>query len=331
MNGSVLITGGAGFIGFHLARSLVNFGHRVHLVDNHARGRMDKDLQKLLAHPSITFSRIDLMDYKSLSKLGNNYSAVYHLAAIIGVSHVSDRPYEVLVNNIRMLENIIRFTKIQQHFQRLFYASTSEVYAGALKHFDLEIPSPESASLAVTDLSDKRTTYMMSKITGEAMCHHSGVPFTIFRPHNIYGPRMGMAHVIPEQLQNIWDAGRRSKVGVYSVDHRRTFCYIDDAVEMLIRMLTNKLSVGQTLNIGTESPEVTIREVVEICIEVAKKNITIEALPPTPGSPTRRAPNMLLTKQLLKYESATCLREGITKTWKWYKANVFDSSQASAS
>ena len=96
-------------------------------------------------------------------------------------------------------------------------------------------------------------------------------------------------------------------------------------------MLTNKISVGQTLNLGTEAPEVTIREVVEICIEVAKKNITIEALPPTPGSPTRRAPKMGLTKQLLNYESKTCLREGITKTWEWYMANVFDNSQASAS
>ena len=90
MNGSVLITGGAGFIGFHLARSLVSVGYKVHLVDNHARGPMDKALQKLLTHPSIMFSRIDLMDYQSLSELGNNYFAVYHLAAIIGVSHVSD-------------------------------------------------------------------------------------------------------------------------------------------------------------------------------------------------------------------------------------------------
>ena len=84
-------------------------------------------------------------------------------------------------------------------FEKLFvFASTSEVYAGSLEHFGLPIPTPETAPLGLPDLGRPRTTYMLSKIYGEALCRHAGLPFTILRPHNLYGPRMGMAHVIPE-------------------------------------------------------------------------------------------------------------------------------------
>ena len=119
----------------------------------------------------------------------------------IGVTHVMEKPYSVLYDNIRMLGNIIDLARRQSNLLKFFYASTSEIYAGTLKHFNLSIPTPEETPLAITDLSHPRTSYMLSKIYGEAMCQQASIPFTIFRPHNIYGPRMGMAHVIPEQLR----------------------------------------------------------------------------------------------------------------------------------
>ena len=116
---------------------------------------------------------------------------------------------------------------------------------------------------------------MISKIYGEAMCHQSGLPFTIFRPHNIYGPRMGMAHVIPQQLLEIYHAESRTRIPVRSIDHTRSFCYIDDAVEMLKRMLETEACERQTLNLGTEEPELSIGEVVRKCIEVVGKDLDI--------------------------------------------------------
>ena len=166
---------------------------------------------------------------------------------------------------------------------------------------------------------------MLSKIMGEAMCHQSNVPYTIFRPHNIYGPRMGMAHVIPEQLKKAFDAKPEDELGVHSADHTRTFCYIDDAVEMLLRMLETKSCVGQTLNVGTEFPEVTIREIGEMCAAVSGKNLNIKELSPTPGSPQRRAPGMQLARDLLSIEPQIGLEEGVKKTWDWYRVNVFEN------
>ena len=128
---------------------------------------------------------------------------------------------------------MIALARQQEKFSRFLFASTSEVYAGTLESFNLTVPTPEESVLAVQNLNEPRTSYMLSKIYGEALCRQAGIPFTIFRPHNIYGPRMGMAHVIPEQLKKAWAAEEGDQLGVHSPDHRRSFCYIDDAVELL--------------------------------------------------------------------------------------------------
>ena len=324
MSRRILITGGAGFIGAHLTRSLAESGYSVCLVDNLARGVVDRDSEILLEKSDTTFSVVDMLDENKVLGLGSDFHAIFHLAAIVGVTHVIERPYEVLVENTRMLENVIALSRQQESLSRLLFASTSEVYAGTLKHFDLHIPTPENSTLAVKELSNPRTSYMLSKIFGEALCQTAGIPFTIFRPHNIYGPRMGMAHVIPEQLKKVWGAATGDRLGVHSADHRRSFCYIDDAVEMLKRMLETFACAGQTINLGTQAPEVTIREGVETCIDISGKSVGIRALSPTPGSPERRAPDMGLTKELIDFESKISLRKGIEQTWAWYREHVFE-------
>ncbi len=330
MSGQVLITGGAGFIGYHLAKHLAASGYSVCLVDNHTRGIIDDDLKQLLIQPKVTLTEIDLLDRDAVLDLGIGFEAIYHLGAIIGVKNVLARPFDVLVDNTRMLENVIVLARQQKSCSRLLFASTSEVYAGTLKYFDLTVPTPENVALAVTALNEPRTSYMLSKIMGEAMVQQAGVPFTIFRPHNIYGPRMGMAHVIPEQLNKAFDSKPGDRLDVCSPGHTRAFCYIDDAVAMLHKMLTTESCIGQTLNLGTEAPEVTIREVVKTCIAATDKNLGINDLAPTSGSPVRRAPDMRLTKSLLNLESKVSLDEGITRTWNWYRKQVFENGGPSA-
>jgi nucleoside-diphosphate-sugar epimerase len=107
VNGRVLITGGAGFIGMHLARCLLAADYKVTLVDNHARGIRDQDFEELISASAVSFSEVDLLNLDSVCALGSSFCAIFHLAAIIGVSHVTKRPYEVLVQNTRMLENVL--------------------------------------------------------------------------------------------------------------------------------------------------------------------------------------------------------------------------------
>jgi nucleoside-diphosphate-sugar epimerase len=184
-------------------------------------------------------------------------------------------------------------------------------------------PMREDTPLALPPSTEPRTSYMMSKIYGEAMLMHAGIPYTIVRPHNVYGARMGMSHLIPEFLARVHRVSEGGSVEVYSPDHTRTFCFIDDAVEMLTRLLRSEAACNQVVNLGAEGPEYTIRQVAQIMIAVVGKKLTLDERPPTPGSPVRRAPSMAKTTELTGYTAQVPLTEGVRRTYDWYKSNVF--------
>jgi len=323
MSKSILITGGAGFIGYHLACDLARSGHKVCLVDNFVRGLLDEWIATLIEDEMVTLLQVDLIDLDDVLSIGRNFDVIFHLAAIIGVRHVLRQPYDVLTRNTRMLENVITLAKQQRDLSRFLFASTSEVYAGTLHYFTLQIPTPENAPLTVTDLSSSRTSYMLSKIMGEAMVQQAGLPFTIFRPHNVYGPRMGMAHVIPEQFRNIYLAKNGDSIIVRSASHKRAFCFVDDAVQMLKGMALSPSCENRTLNLGVQSPEVTIRDLVQKCVNCSGKNLSLIEKTATPGSPERRAPEMCETISLAGVEPEVELEAGLERTWDWYRTNVF--------
>ena len=256
----VLITGGAGFIGLHLAKRLLEAGCDVTICDNFSRAVNDQSLTHVVNHKNCQMVQADLTDESSTLGLGNGLNVIFHLAAIIGVQHVLAQPYAVLTKNVRMLENVINLAKTQEDLTRLLFASTSEIYAGTQQQFHLEIPTSEETPLAIGSLEQSRTSYMLSKLYGEAMCVHSGLPITIFRPHNVYGPRMGLSHVIPELCKKVYQAKFGGQLEVFSADHTRTFCYISDAVEQLVRMSRSAECENKTVNLGTEAPETKIRD-----------------------------------------------------------------------
>ena len=151
-----------------------------------------------------------------------------------------------------------------------------------------------------------------------------------FRPHNVYGPRMGLAHVIPGQLEKAFFAKNGDFIPVPSTSQTRCFCFIDDAIEQLFRMMNESKAEGETLNLGTETPEVTISEVAKICHKVVGRIVQIKAEAPPPGSPNRRCPDMSKTSELIGYSSQISLEEGIQQTYEWYSENVFHNSGISA-
>ena len=325
-----LVTGGAGFIGLHLARRLHRRGHEVVLADNFARGRRDPDLEQFLSDSGARMVTADLLREGAFEEAGQDFDFVFHLAALIGVEIVRSRPYEVLSWNAAMLDNVLRFARRQRRLSRLLFSSTSEVYAGTLQHFSMQVPTPETTPLAVTDLSEPRTTYMLSKIHGEALCRHSGLSWTIFRVHNAYGPRMGLSHVIPELLRKAHHSEEGGRLEVYSVSHSRSFCFVEDLAELLCRMAELPACKGEILNAGSQGPEVTMGELAGIILEVTGKRLEIVAMPETPGSPRRRAPDMTKTTALTGYTAQVSLRDGVALTYDWYRSRVFEGRQESA-
>lgn len=323
----ILITGGAGFIGYHLTKKLATEGNKVVIVDDFSRGVTDSFLKGLQDNYGVELRTGNLLDKSIVDGIETDFDFIYHLAAIIGVQNVLNHSYDVLGNNAILTMNAIDIAKKQKHLKRLLFASTSEVYAGTLRYYGLEFPTIEDTPLTVSDLKHPRTSYMLSKIYGEALLRQSSIPFTIFRPHNFYGPRMGMSHVVPELLRKAYYDENNGKLQVFSADHKRTFCYIEDAAEMITRLAVCDDAEGEEFNIGNEKPEITMREVGEIVIEVTGQKLNIEPLPPSPGSPERRCPSMKKTIDCTKYEPQISIRDGIKKTFDWYKKNIFDGDE----
>ena len=325
-----LVTGGAGFIGYHLTKELLAEGYSVVLVDNFARGVEDGFLKALEEDQRVTLVSADLLAEENVMKLGDDYDYIYHLAAIIGVQNVLNHPYDVLEKNTKMLMNMIKFARTQQHMRRFIFTSTSEVYAGTLQFFNMEIPTPENTPLTITPLQHPRTSYMLSKIYGEALLQQSGMPFTIIRPHNFYGPRMGMSHVIPELLKKAYFAEENQSLEVFSVDHKRSFCYISDAVALIRMLAESEDTVGQEYNIGNETPEITIMEVAKTVLQVVNKPLVIDAQPATEGSPSRRCPSMKKTTAAVGNREMVSLEDGIRKTFEWYREYIFEGNEVGA-
>jgi nucleoside-diphosphate-sugar epimerase len=324
MKKKILITGGAGFIGFHLANELLSHGYRVDLVDSLGRGVRDSALNLLLTNHNVRLFELDLCDPSSFNFLPKDYSEVFHLAAIVGVKHVLSNPYDVLRSNCNMLANAIDFGRRQTNLSRFLFASTSEVYAGSVERTIGLIPTIESTPIVLPELKQPRTSYMLSKLYGEAMCLQSGLPVTIFRPHNVYGPRMGMAHVIPELMGKAYHSINNSALEVASIDHSRAFCFIDDAIQMMIKLMLVESACGEVVNLGNQREEIAIGHLAELVVNLVGRMNRIVPIEATAGSPNRRCPDMSYMEKLTGVTAQVSLEDGLKKTFTWYKNNVFD-------
>ena len=316
----VLITGGAGFMGYHLAKRLEKNDFYIDLIDDLSRGKIDKDFKYLIKKKNIRFNNIDINSNNFFSLKKRNYDYIFHFAAIVGVKNVIKKPLEVLTKNIFLLERILNFSKKQKKLKRLIFTSSSEIYVGTLKKFGLKFPTPEETILTLNKLDDQRSTYMMSKIYGEAMCHHSKIPFTIIRPHNIYGPRMGRSHVIPELFIKAQHP-KEKILEVYSPYHKRTFCYVDDAINMIINLSKSKLSKNNIFNIGNDKNEIKIIDLAKLILIISKKKLKILPMQIDNGSPYRRWPSIKKYKRIDNKIQFTSLKVGLKNTLGWYLNN----------
>jgi UDP-glucose 4-epimerase/UDP-glucuronate decarboxylase len=315
---SVLLLGGAGFIGTHLARRLVAEGQRVTIVDDFSRGRDDADLAALRSHPFVDVLSGDLTSPGTWQALPSGWDQIYLLAAVVGVRNVESDPSRVLRVNTLAALHLLDWVAPGE---RVFFASTSEVYAGGVDAGIVEVPTAEAAPVMIADVKSPRFAYAISKLLGEAAFVHGArakdISAVVGRFHNVYGPRMGADHVIPEM--SLRALRGEDPFRVWGADQRRAFCYVDDAVEAMLRLMGTPAAAGEIVHIGDDSAETNIGDLAKLVLRVAGTSPELAPMPAPAGSVARRCPDLSKLRTLTGYEPAVSLEDGVQRTFDWYR------------
>ena len=303
----ILITGGAGFIGSHLCERLLNDGNDVLCVDNYFTGTKSNIAHLLDNH------QFELMRHDVTFPLYVEVDQIYNMACPASPIHYQYDPVQTTKTSVHGAINMLGLAKRVN--ARIFQASTSEVYGDPTQH-----PQTESYWGNVNTIGP-RSCYDEGKRCAETLF------FDYFRQHNLdikvgrifntYGPRMR-----PDDgrvISNfIVQALTEKDITVYGKgDQTRSFCYVDDLVEGVLRLMTTEKGVTGPMNLGNPI-EYTILEIAEIIIDQigSKSKIIFEPLPE--DDPKQRQPDISFAKSELNWEANTQLKEGLDKTIQYF-------------
>jgi UDP-glucuronate decarboxylase len=306
-----LITGGAGFVGSWLSESLTALRAKVVVLDNLSSGSL-KNIEHLIDLPNFKFLKGDVSNFK----FEEHYDFIIHAASLPAPDMYITKPVETMLPNSIGMLNILE--EARKHESVVLYISTSEVYGDAEV-----VPTPESYWGRVNPVG-LRSCYDESKRFGEALCmayfRQYGVDVRIARLFNTYGPRLdpdvSYARVVSRFITQALSA---QPITVYGDGKQtRSFLYITDAVEALIRMLFKEDLKGEIINVGSPN-EITILELAELIKKLTMSTSPIVFLPPRPDDPKRRCPDISKARKILSWEPKVSLEDGLRRTIEWFR------------
>ena len=305
----ILITGGAGNVGSSLANRLVdNPENEITIVDNLLTGTKQKLPPASL--PNWRFIRADVNSFGDLSSVmtSRTFDYVFHYAAVVGVKRTLENP-KLVLDDIKGIQNVLDLAK-NTGVRRVFFSSSSEVYGEPV-----EMPQHEE-----TTPLNSRLPYAIVKNVGEAFFRsyyqEYGLPYTIFRFFNTYGPRQSTDFVIAKFIKQCL---LNEPITIYGDGQQtRTFCYVDDNTEVTERILTDDLALNDTINIGSDQ-EINIIELARTIIRLTNSRSELTFLPPLPeGDMTRRQPDISKMRHILGRDLIS-LEAGIRRTANYYE------------
>ncbi len=316
----ILVTGGTGFIGSALIRSLLSTGAHVRSLDDNSRGAATK-----LGDAQHRIERLtgDIRDAAVVRNAVRGVDCVCHLAYINGTEFFYTQPELILEVATKGIMNVLDAC-IAEDVRELVLMSSSEVYQAPPV-----IPTDETVPLVVPDLLNPRFSYGGGKIISELLAVNYGRKhfdhMLICRPHNVYGPDMGREHVIPQFVLRIKEIGERQPAGVLdfaiqgSGEETRSFIYIDDFVRGLLRIMETGDRLG-IYHVGTER-EISIRDLAHLVAATCDREIRIVPGELLAGSTPRRCPDVRKLRNL-GFEPEVRLEEGVRRTAAWYMSNA---------
>ncbi len=310
----VLVAGGAGFLGSHLCHALLDRGQEVVAVDNLITGSAD-NIAHLRAHHDFTFLHHDVCGPIDLD---GPLDSVMHLASPASPADFAAIPIEIMTAGSEGTRHLLDLALAKG--ATFFMASTSEVYGDPLVH-----PQPETYWGHVNP-NGPRSVYDEAKRFAEAltMAYHRrhGLPVSIVRIFNTYGPRM--RHDDGRVVSNFCvQALRGEPLTVYGEGNQtRSFCYVDDEIRGFLSLLDS----GQTgpINIGNPD-EFTVLELAQLVLEVTGSTSSVIHHPRPVDDPAQRRPDIGLARELLGWEPEVKLRDGLVRTAGWFETRMGDT------
>ncbi|OJY78865.1 MULTISPECIES: UDP-glucuronic acid decarboxylase family protein [unclassified Rhizobium] len=308
---TVLVAGGAGFLGSHLCERLLQEGHEVVCIDNFSTGRMD-NLWHLLRYDTFSFIRHDI-----IAALDLPVNEIYNLACPASPPHYQADPIHTMKTCVFGSLNLLELAAL--HKARIFQASTSEIYGDPQVH-----PQPEHYWGNVNSFGP-RSCYDEGKRSAETLFRdfhtQHGVDIRIARIFNTYGPRMRpddgrvVSNFIVQALkgQDITVYGDGSQT--------RSFCYVADLIDGFLRLMADQTAIRAPVNLGNPA-EFTVRDLAEQIIAITGSGSKIVHRPLPVDDPRQRRPDITVAKRELAWEPSVALTDGLKSTIAYFERQL---------
>ena len=311
---TILITGGAGFIGSHLCERLLGEGNKIICLDNLFTGSKN-NIQHLLDNKNFIFLERDIIDPIDLDEY--SIEEIYNLACPASPIHYQKNAIRTIKVNTLGVINILGLAKKKN--AKVLQASTSEIYGEPLEH-----PQKEEYRGNVST-SGPRACYDEGKRCAEALFFEyyrsHGLKIKVVRIFNTYGPLMAendgrvvsnfIVHALKNDEINIFGDGSQT----------RSFCYVDDLVDGFIKMMATEDSITGPINLGNPH-EISIKEIAELILNLTKSDSKIKYKDLPIDDPTRRCPDITKAKKLLNWEPKIGLEMGLEKTIEYFRSQI---------
>ncbi|HZB24089.1 MAG TPA: NAD-dependent epimerase/dehydratase family protein [Gaiellaceae bacterium] len=317
----ILITGGAGFIGTTLARRLVD-ANEIIAVDNLHRDALSET--ELAGHPNLTFHHGDVLDGAQIAELARGATHIVHAAAIAGVDTVIESPVRTMrVNMIGTSNALEAALAAKETLERMIVFSTSEVFGThAFRVAEDHLTTQGS-------VGEARWTYAVSKLAGEHMARayydEHGVPTVCVRPFNVYGPGQIGGGAIRAFIEAALEGRDLTIHGDGS--QIRAWTYVDDMVEALLCCIEHPNAVGESFNVGNARSAVTIFDLAQRIKRLTGCPGELVFRPLHYTDVELRIPNVDKARELLGWEAAVELDDGLARTIAWYRSRALAATE----
>jgi dTDP-glucose 4,6-dehydratase len=317
MPNAVLVTGAAGFIGSHLTERLVRDGHQVRVLVRY-NGRDDRGyLDDLPAdiQSEIEVHRGDLKDHEAVRAAVRDRAWVFHLGALIAIPYSYQNPHDVVQTNVLGTAHVLDACRSSLALERLVLTSTSEVY-GTARYVPIDEQHP------LCGQSPYAATKIAADALGESYHRSFGMPVTILRPFNTFGPRQSARAIIPTIISQ---ALVRPSVKLGRLDPRRDLTYVKDTAQGFVAIAGCDGAVGRTVNIG-RGEDISIGELVQRIGRLLGRPITVECetdrLRPAASEVERLLAGTALARSLWNWEPRYSLDQGLEETIAWIREHI---------